>query len=123
MFKRLVFLGFAGATLLALGGCGQHPSFSKDVHPVLKQHCAECHLGDGEGAKKSGFQVDSYDTIMKGTKFGAVVVPGDPASSSLYRLVSGKVDASIQMPHGKDPLPDAAVEALAAWIKDGAENN
>lgn len=123
MFKPSVFTGFAAVSLLALGGCGQHPSFSKDVHPVLKQHCAECHTAGGDGATKSGFQVDSYETIMKGTKFGPVVVAGDPASSSLYRLLSGKVDPSIQMPHGKDPLPEASVEAIAAWIKDGAKNN
>ena len=46
--------------------------------------------------------VDSYDSVMKGTKYGPVIVPGDSLSSSLYLLVAGKVHSSIWMPHGRN---------------------
>ncbi|NCF82564.1 MAG: hypothetical protein GWP74_13240, partial [Proteobacteria bacterium] len=67
--------------------------------------------------------VDSHELVMKGTRFGPVIVPGDPLSSSLYRLVAGKVDASIRMPHGKEKLSDKEIEAVESWIAQGAKND
>jgi hypothetical protein len=60
---------------------------------------------------------------MAGTRYGPVVVEGDALSSSLYRLVAGKVDESIQMPHGGVPLSEAQVRTLETWIDQGAQNN
>nr|WP_246194786.1 c-type cytochrome domain-containing protein [Allochromatium palmeri] len=111
--------------LVALSGCNRSSevSFSQDVQPIISKHCAECHLPNGQGHAASGFLVESYDSLMKGTKFGPVVVPGDAVSSSLYRLVAGEVDESIRMPHGKDPLPTAEIAVIEAWITQGAKNN
>jgi hypothetical protein len=50
-----------------------------------------------DGANKSGFQIDSYASIMKGTKFGPIIVPGSSESSTLYILVAGKADPTINM--------------------------
>lgn len=60
---------------------------------------------------------------MKGTKLGPVVVAGDPLSGNLYRMVSGKVDKSIQMPHGKNALENNEITTIEAWIQQGAANN
>ena len=60
---------------------------------------------------------------MKGTQYGPVIVAGDSASSTLYRLVAGKVDKSIQMPHGKEKLSSAEVATIENWIDQGAKNN
>ena len=113
------------AAAFLLGGCGGQPqvSFKTDVQPLLQEYCASCHVGGGEGATASGFQVGSYEAVMKGTKYGPVVVAGDPLSSSLYRLVAGKVDPSIQMPHGEKALAAEEVATIEAWIEQGAENN
>jgi hypothetical protein len=59
--------------------------------------------------------------MMKGTKFGAVVVPGSSVSSTLYRLVSGQADPSIRMPHGQTALSEADAAMIAAWIDQGAK--
>ena len=111
--------------LVALTGCNRpaEMSFAKDVQPILNKHCVECHLNGGQGHQASGFMVDSYAGLMKGTKFGPVIVPGDAVSSSFYRLVAGEVDASIRMPHGKDPLPAAEIAVVENWINQGAKNN
>jgi hypothetical protein len=108
-----------------VGGCAQAPSvsFSKDVKPILTTYCAECHTGNAEGVEASGFKVGSYEEVMAGTKFGPVVVPGDALSSSLYRLVAGKVDASIQMPHGKEALSESEIATIESWIEQGAKDN
>ncbi|MCG8429050.1 MAG: hypothetical protein MI754_16965 [Chromatiales bacterium] len=86
----------------------------------MDKHCAECHMTGGEGANASGFIVESYETLMKGTKYGPVIVAGDPLSSSLYRLISGKVDKSIEMPHSKEPLSSGEIAMVENWINQGA---
>jgi len=111
---------------IALVGCssGSDPvSYSVDVEPVLNKHCAECHLPGGDGDEASGFLVDSYSSVMNGTALGPVVVPGDPLSSSLYRLIAGKVDKSIQMPHTKEPMSEQEIAVVETWIEQGAQDN
>lgn len=106
--------------LFGLAGCGQKVTYTADIKPLLDKNCAECHLAGGQGAEASEFRIDSYASLMKGTQFGPVVVPGDPLSSSLYRLVAGEVDASIRMPHNKDPLSDEQIALVESWIAQGA---
>ena len=106
-------------------GCGSKPdkpkvSYKEKIAPILETNCNQCHVPGQEGAEKSGFLMDSYDSVMKGTKFGPVVVPGSAESSSLYRLIAGKADPSIQMPHGKRPLTKDEIEAIKLWIDQGA---
>ncbi len=123
--KTVLFIPLFFAILLV--GCGAEQStsvsFKTDVKPLIDKYCSECHVPGGDGAKASGFVTQTYDTIMKGTKYGPVVVAGHPLSSSLYRLVAGKVDPSIQMPHGKEALSPEEVSAIEQWIEQGAINN
>jgi len=115
-------------TLLPLAiatGCGQNRtvSFQSDVTPILKKNCYECHTNDGDGYKKSGLSMENYETLMKGTKFGPVVVPGNSVSSTLARLVQGKASPEINMPHKRDALPEAEAKVIVQWIDQGAKNN
>ena len=112
------------SSVLTVACSSQHkPGFTADVKPILDKHCAECHMPDGEGAKQSGFQIDSYASIMKGTKFVPVIVPGSAESSTLYILVAGKANPKINMPHGKAPLTPAEIETIKLWIDQGAHDN
>lgn len=115
---------FLFSAVLSVACSSQHkPGYTADVRPILDKHCAECHMPDAEGAQKSGFQIDSYASIMKGTKFGPVIVPGAAESSTLYILVAGKADPKINMPHGKAPLSEAEIETIRLWIDQGALDN
>ncbi len=98
-------------------------SYQVDIKPILKKNCYECHVPGGKGAEKSGFVMDSYENFMKGTRFGQVIIPGSSISSSLYRLVAGKADPSIRMPHTRAPLSNEDIEAIRIWIDQGAKNN
>ena len=80
-------------------------------------------MPDMEGAQKSGFQIDSYASIMKGTKLGPVIVPGSAESSTLYRLVAHKANPRINMPHGKAPLTAGEIDTIRLWIDQGAMDN
>ena len=126
--KYLYFLGIA----VIGSGCSQEVSFQKDVNPILQESCLSCHDGKGEGVEASGFSVRSYDDLMKGTKFGQVIVPGDSLSSSLYRLIDHQADPKIQMPPHHDEalsagkmqsLSGAQINTIKAWIDQGAKNN
>ena len=126
MTKRLCLplVVLASAVLTGCGPQGGPPvSFSGQVQPILKRACGDCHARGGAGAEKSGFAVDSYQAVMKGTRFGPVVTPGSAVSSSLYRLVAGEVDPSIQMPHGKEKLPAQDIKLIMTWIDQGAKDN
>jgi hypothetical protein len=98
-------------------------SFAEDILPLLKFKCGACHLPGGEGAEKSGFEVSSYETVMKGTKYGAVVVAGDPDVSSLMRLLDWRVAPEIRMPHGKTKLSVCDRDLIRTWIFEGAKDN
>ena len=120
------------ATAVIATGCSKEVSFSKDVKPIITDRCLECHDGKGEGSEESGLVLVTYDDLMRGTKFGQVVVPGDSESSTLYRLISHKADPKIHMPpHSKDalaskrmkPLAEDQVETIKTWIDQGAKNN
>jgi hypothetical protein len=112
--------------------CSKPVSFNKDIKPILVANCLVCHSGSGEGISTSGFSVQTYDSVMKGTKYGPVVVPGSSVSSTLYRVVAHKVDLKIQMPphHDKalakgreDALTPRQIEFIEKWIDQGAKNN
>jgi len=95
-------------------------TYADDVKPIIAMRCQECHTAGQPGAEASGFVVDTYAGLMKGTRHGVVIVPGSATSSTLFRLVSGKVDPSIQMPHGKENLSDDEIETVRVWIDQGA---
>lgn len=118
-------LNAAIVTAIALLGCSKESqvSYKNDVKPIIDQYCAECHLQGGEGAISSGLLLTDHASLMKGTKYGPVIVPGNSAFSTLYRLVSGQADPSIQMPHGKEALTAEQVKAIEVWIDQGAIDN
>jgi cytochrome c553 len=123
MMKHAVLLTLSALAIATLQtGCSEKAlTYQANIKPILDAKCVQCHAPGGAGFDKSGLRLDSYDAMMKGTKFGPVVVPGSSVSSTLYRLVSGKADPSIRMPHNETALPDADIATIAAWIDQGAK--
>lgn len=115
-----------GSTLLM--SCAQEDqqrvSFKQDVYPLLQKYCVSCHVPpDGEGLKKSGLNMESYKKLMDGTNHGPVIIPGESINSSLNRMVEGRVDPSIKMPHGDKQLTKEEIALLKRWVDQGAKNN
>jgi hypothetical protein len=126
MIRNTTYLLSSTLSAILLAGCSAGPapvSFKSDVKPLVDKYCTECHLPGGDGANASGFVTESYQSLMKGTKFGPVIVAGDPLSSSFYRLIAGKVDPSIRMPHGKEALNEVEIATVEHWITQGAKDN
>src|SRR5215831_9162722 len=57
-------------------------SFKEDIQPLLKWRCSSCHEPGGAGYEKSGLDLTSYAGVMKGTKFGPMIIPREPESSN-----------------------------------------
>ena len=98
-------------------------SFLEDVVPIFKGRCESCHQPNGEGTQKSGLDLTSYAGVMKGTKFGPMVIPGDPDSSNLMWLLDWRASPELRMPHGKKQLSSCDRNAIRAWIREGAKDN
>lgn len=113
--------------LASVAGCArkqEQVSYQKDVAPILQAKCAACHVPGQQGYVASGFDLSGYDSLMKGTKFGAVVIPGDPLTSVLVMLIEGRADPSLKMPHGgAQPLTKDEIKTIRRWVKQGAKNN
>jgi hypothetical protein len=109
---------------LALGvGCTREVSFKQDVFPILSDNCLACHKAGGEGLAKTGLNMESYEGLMKGTKFGPIVVAGSAVSSTLVLLVERQAHPSINMPKGQPPIATAKIKIIRQWIDQGAKNN
>jgi uncharacterized membrane protein len=98
-------------------------SYKDRIQPILDTYCKECHVTGEVGATDSGFVVDSYESVMKGTKLGPIIIAGSAESSTLYRLVAGKADPSIKMPHGKRSLTKDEIKTIKLWIDQGAKES
>jgi hypothetical protein len=108
---------------LIQAGCVPHArvSYEQDVVPIFENKCLPCHLPpDGRGYVESGLDMNSYASIIEGTAYGRVVVPGDSRHSILNMLVEERVDDSIRTPH---PLTTEEIETLRLWVDQGANNN
>lgn len=90
-------------------------SFSKDVLPILKSRCTNCHGGD---KIEEGLDLTSYAAMMSGSKNGPVVIPGDAANSLM-----GKALIEREMPKRGPKLSPAQAQLIIDWINEGAFDN
>ena len=87
------------------------PTFAKDVAPLLKNACANCHSG---AKQKARLDVTSYDSLVKFVK------AGDPDKSRLHKALLGK-GAKLMPP--KNPLAAEQVAVVKDWIAAGAKKD
>jgi hypothetical protein len=98
-------------------------SFKEDILPLLKWRCSSCHEPGGQGFVKSGLDLTTYAGVMKGTKFGPMIIPGDPQSSNLMLLLDWRASPALRMPHGKKQLSSCDRNSIRSWIRQGAKDN
>ncbi len=90
--------------------------FARDIQPIFKQYCAECH---GPSKARARLRLHTPDLILRGGLSGPPITPGKSEESLLMRRVLG-LDGEDQMPLDSDPLPEATIAQLRAWIDQGA---
>ncbi len=93
--------------------------FSRDVKPILAEHCIKCH---GPDKAESGLDLSDRNKALSELDSGdRAIVPGKATESHLIaRVASGEPDQ--RMPPGDEkPLKAAEIEILRQWIEAGAE--
>lgn len=87
-----------------------HPSYKKDVDPILQNRCVMCHGSSGN------YHLETYAGVTAKN-----VIPGNPDGSVLVQRIEGKLQP--QMPLGQTPLTKNQIQTIKNWIQDGAKNN
>jgi hypothetical protein len=100
--------------LASVGRAASAPTFEKDIRPILKAHCFDCH-GEGEQLK-GGLDVRLRRLLVAGGESGAAIVPGKPEQGGLLKLVE-----SGEMPKRDKKLTPAEVALIRRWIATGAK--
>jgi hypothetical protein len=103
------------------GAAAEGPDFTRDVRPILSEHCFKCH-GPDDAARQANLRLDLREAALKKSDSGAIaIVPGKPEASELVRRISShETDDMMPPPTANKPLSDAKREILRKWIAAGA---
>ena len=109
---------------LLLLGEGIH--FVREILPIFKDRCIECHQAPFEKngrliKPKAGLRMDGLAHLMFGSHEGPVLVPNHPSKSPLYNRVSLPSDDDDRMPPKGGPLTDDQLDLIRQWIGQGAD--
>ena len=91
-------------------------SFSRHIAPFMANLCVRCHSGP---KPRSGFSLETFTKLMRGTEDEPVVVAGNLEESRMWDLV-GKQDP-IKMPPGDSLITRTNWNHLKTWIAEGAK--
>ena len=91
--------------------------FESRIRPVLVERCYSCH-NSAEQAD-SGLAVDSRAGLLAGGDSGPTIVPGDPDSSYLMKVLRHEIEG-VKMPRDTGKLDGATLADFATWIAAGA---
>nr|BAL53699.1 NB-ARC domain protein [uncultured Planctomycetota bacterium] len=95
-------------------------SFEKEIYPILEDKCLSCHAGP---VKSGGYDMSTYEGLMKGGKRGPAVHPGRPNDSLLVHL-AGRTKQPAMPPVKKGskdaPLTPEQLALIKLWIEQGA---
>jgi mono/diheme cytochrome c family protein len=91
--------------------------FRAEVRPILARYCFSCHGSSGRPA--GGLRMTTAADILQGGETGPAIIPGDAATSLLYRAISGD-HPDLSMPPGPRQPSEADIAAIRRWIDAGA---
>lgn len=91
--------------------------FKKDVQPILKKHCYECH-SEETGKRKAGYVFDDLNTLKLDISPKGIIVPNDPGDSYFLEVISVPNHEAHMPP--KDQLSNREIDKLREWIEAGA---
>jgi cytochrome c len=127
---RRVLVGVGVAAIAVLAGAGlrgvsaqdgaNRPAFyTEKVRPILQTNCGKCHFDMNH---KGGLSLMTKASTMKGGRDGVVIVPGDPANSTLVKLIrhEGPANDPKPMPPKAPKMSDADIATIERWVKAGA---
>lgn len=96
--------------------------YAQHVQPILNRSCAVsgCHDTQTKGA---GLQLTNWDELIKGSRYGEVLIPFKPSRSLLAILFDGTSLRKSHPPLGENQVTTAEIQFLKRWIGEGAKND
>ena len=96
----------------------ENVDFTKNVLPVLRRHCFECH---GSDVQEGGLRFDDRNEFLTGGDSGPAILSGKPRESELLRRVSLNRLHDDAMPPVGPGLSSREKMMLRRWIQQGGE--
>lgn len=90
--------------------------FKRDVYPLLKSHCFDCHSGENPD---SGYRLDVHREYLGYSTGEVLAEPGRGFDSRLIEVVSASDESDRMPPEGLEPLTEKQVAMLRAWVDQG----
>jgi mono/diheme cytochrome c family protein len=91
--------------------------FKRDIAPLFKSKCIECH---GLEKQKAGIRFDRKDLAFQGGDSGEKTInPGKPEDSLLIKMITVGKEGKIMPPKGTK-LNEKEISLLKSWIASGA---
>ena len=96
-------------------------SFSRDIRPILSEHCFHCHGPDPE-SRKADLRLDTEEGAFADLGGYLAFDPEDPAASeALARMITDDEDELMPPPEMHKPLSEAQIALIRRWVEEGAE--
>ena len=93
-------------------------SFIIDVAPILKENCFACH----DAKKRKGkLDMTTYENFRKGGDKEDPIEPGKPEESEIIDRITDKGASRMPPKESGEPLPQAKIDIITRWIKEGAK--
>ena len=99
------------------GAVSNKVDFAKEIAPILKASCLECH---GPKKVKGKFRLDTKEAAFKGGNQKSSIVPGNPDKSLVFSLLLLEIAEDRMPPDDKGPLPKDKIDLIKRWIAEGA---
>jgi len=95
--------------------------FTRDIRPILSNHCFKCHGPDAK-TREAELRLDTKAGAFADRDGKKVIVPGKPDASELVRRITAK-DADVRMPPKTEKLQlnEQQIDLLKRWIEQGAK--
>ena len=92
--------------------------YLRDIKPILKQHCYECHSGTNA---ESGLRLDTAAKVIEGGNTGPGLVSGNAAASLIIKRLTAADGLDLMPPKDEfPPLGKSQIQLIERWIDQGA---
>ncbi len=98
--------------------------FNLHIRPILSDRCFKCH-GPDANQRKANLRLDVRENALAALKDNPnahIIVPGNSASSEIFRRISTRDTAEIMPPVNSNlKLNEQEIELIKKWIDQGAK--
>ena len=98
----------------------QQVDFGREIKPILSDTCYQCHGPDVE-QRKANLRLDLREVTLATGRDPAIIVPGAPGKSELWRRITADhPDQQMPPPSADRRLSDEQRQLIRRWIQQGA---